>query len=102
MFLFPANAPTLVPRRARRVDRAEYGAIESVRERELFWQSLADMPLNERQRIMLQRLKGGFEGELTAAKWGKSCKVSPDTALRDINDLVRKGVLTRSAAGGRS
>lgn len=76
--------------------------IEAVRERELFWQSLAGVPLNERQRMMLQKLKGGFEGKLTAAKWAKICKVSPDTALRDINDLVGKGVLTRSAAGGRS
>ena len=29
-------------------------------------------------------------------------KTSPDTALRDINDLVDKGVLIKSAASGRS
>ena len=51
---------------------------------------------------MLERLKGGFEGKLTASKWAKLCKVSPDTALRDINDLINKGVLAKSDAGGRS
>lgn len=54
------------------------------------------------QRNMLHRLKGDFEGKLTAAKWAKLEKVSADTALRDINDLVSKGILVRSSAGGRS
>ncbi len=73
-------------------------AIERVR----FWESLSDVALNERQRMMMQRLKGGFEGSLTARKWAKICKVSLDTALRDINDLIAKGVLRRTASGGRS
>jgi Fic family protein len=29
-------------------------------------------------------------------------KCSTDTALRDISDLVEKGVLTKGGAGGRS
>lgn len=51
---------------------------------------------------MLALLAGNFEGKLTARKWAKLCKVSPDTALRDINDLIEKGILKRDAAGGRS
>ena len=71
-------------------------------EREAFWSSLSGVALNERQCKVLARLKGGFEGKLTAAKWAKMCKVSPDTALRDINDLIAKGVLVRADGGGRS
>ena len=70
--------------------------------RSAFWASLDSVPLNERQRKVLSLLAGDFEGKLTAKKWAKLCKVSPDTALRDINDLIAKGVLERNAAGGRS
>ncbi|MBR3689879.1 MAG: Fic family protein, partial [Eggerthellaceae bacterium] len=76
--------------------------IRGVIDREAFWASLEGVPLNSRQRNMLHRLKGDFEGKLTAAKWAKLEKVSGDTALRDINDLVSKGILERSSAGGRS
>lgn len=29
-------------------------------------------------------------------------KISPDTALRDIQDLISKGILQKEAQGGRS
>ncbi|KGB21578.1 hypothetical protein AtDm6_2733 [Acetobacter tropicalis] len=51
---------------------------------------------------MLNRLLDGFEGKLTSSKWAKLAKTSPDTALRDINDLVERGILNKEAAGGRS
>jgi len=35
-------------------------------------------------------------------KWAKICKTSPDTALRDINDLIDKGILIQDTSGGRS
>ena len=67
-----------------------------------FWESIAAIPLNERQRIMLNRLLDGFEGKLTTSKWAKLTKCSQDTALRDVADLVDRGILLRGAAGGRS
>ena len=67
-----------------------------------FWESISDFPLNARQRLVLNRLLEGFEGKLTTSKWAKLAKCSQDTALRDIEDLVRKGVLVKDAAGGRS
>lgn len=70
--------------------------------REAFWTSLEGAALNDRQRRMLFKLMGGFEGKLTAAKWAKIMKTSPDTALRDINDLIAKGILEKSESGGRS
>lgn len=67
-----------------------------------FWDRLADMEFNERQRDMVNRLLNGFEGKLTSSKWAKLEKCSQDTALRDIDDIIRKGVLKKESAGGRS
>ena len=67
-----------------------------------FWEPLRAVPLNERQRLMLNRLLDGFEGKLTTSKWARIAKCSSDTALRDILDLVERGILVRSPAGGRS
>jgi Fic family protein len=47
-------------------------------------------------------LDGDFRGKLQSSKWAKMAKCSPDTALRDIRDLMEKGVLRQEAAGGRS
>ncbi len=67
-----------------------------------FWERLAGVPLNERQRTMLNKFLEGFEGKLTSSKWAKIAKCSQDTALRDILDLVERGILTRDEGGGRS
>ena len=67
-----------------------------------FWESRAALPLNERQRLILNKLLDGFEGKLTSSKWAKLAKCSQDTALRDIQDLVERGVLRKDPAGGRS
>jgi Fic family protein len=52
--------------------------------------------------MLLNRLLDGFEGNLTSSKWAAIAKCSSDTALRDINDLLARGVLRKSDAGGRS
>jgi Fic family protein len=75
--------------------------LEGVIVRATFWQRLEGIPLNERQRKVLNRLLAGFEGKLTTSKWAKMTKVSQDTATRDINDLLDKGILTKTS-GGRS
>lgn len=67
-----------------------------------FWRARAAVPLNERQRLMLNRLLDGFEGKLTTSKWAKISNCSLDTALRDILDLVERGILVRNPGGGRS
>ena len=70
-----------------------------------FWEKLRDVPLNERQRLVINRLldaPGGFEGHLTTSKWATLTKTSQDSALRDIQQLVERGVLVRNSAGGRS
>jgi Fic family protein len=67
-----------------------------------FWQRRAGTPMNERQVKLLNRLLDGFEGKLTSSKWAAIAKCSPDTALRDINELMALGILVKSGAGGRS
>jgi Fic family protein len=67
-----------------------------------FWEKHAGDTLNDRQRDMLNRLLDGFEGKLTSSKWAKVEKCSPDTALRDITDLLQRGILVRDEGGGRS
>jgi len=67
-----------------------------------FWESCAALPLNERQRLIPNKLLDGFEGKLTSSKWAKLAKCSQDTALRDIQDLVERGVLAKDPGGGRS
>jgi Fic family protein len=58
--------------------------------------------LNERQHKMLNKLLDGFDGKLTSVKWAKINKCSADTALRDIQDLMKKSILLKVPAGGRS
>jgi len=67
-----------------------------------FWDILRNVSLNERQHSMLNRLLDGFEGNLTTAKWAALAKCSHDTALRDIQDLLKKGILTQNPGGSRS
>jgi Fic family protein len=67
-----------------------------------FWERFAKVEFNERQRDIVNRLLNGFEGKLTSSKWAKLAKCSHDTALRDIEDLIRKKVLVKDPAGGRS
>lgn len=58
-----------------------------------FWQRWAGTSLNERQLKLLNRLLDGFEGRLTSSKWAAIAKCSPETALRDITQLLDVGVL---------
>lgn len=67
-----------------------------------FWDTHATMLINERQRLMINKLFDGFDGKLTSSKWAKINKCSSDTALRDIQDLIKKEILKKEDAGGRS
>jgi Fic family protein len=67
-----------------------------------FWQHWAGTPLNDRQIKLLNKLLDGFDGKLTSSKWAAIGKCSQDTALRDITELVERGVLKKSEASGRS
>lgn len=76
--------------------------LDSVLKKARFWEKHSQTPLNDRQRLMLNKLLDGFEGKLTSSKWAKIAKCSQDTAIRDIQDLINKGILQKEAQGGRS
>jgi len=76
--------------------------IERTLEKAAYWDKFREIEINERQRKIINRLWDGFEGKLTSSKWAKMCSCSQDTALRDINDLISKGMLRSSEEGGRS
>ncbi|MCX6020229.1 MAG: Fic family protein [Chloroflexi bacterium] len=87
------------------IERAIEGAQEelaAVLFKAHFWQRVAPSPINERQRLVLNRLLDGFEGKLTSSKWAKLAKCSQGTALRDITDLMEWGILRKDEAAGRS
>jgi Fic family protein len=85
----------------RAFDRAE-NTLASVMMKARFWEKHGSATFNERQRGIINHLLNGFEGKLTSSKWATLAKCSQDTALRDIDDLIKRGVLTRDAGGGRS
>jgi Fic family protein len=87
------------------LDRALTGTdstLAGVMEKARFWERHSVTPLNDRQRIMLNKLLDGFDGKLTSSKWAKITKTSQDSAVRDINDLLQRGILAREPGGGRS
>ncbi len=87
------------------LDRAFNGAetiLAAVLEKAEFWKNHTAGKINDRQRDILNRLLDGFEGKLTSSKWALIEKCSPDTALRDITELVDLGILQKDDAGGRS
>ena len=86
---------------SRAFDKSE-NVLAKVFKKARFWERHAGAALNDRQRAMLNRLLGGFEGKLTSSKWAKIEKCSQDTALRDIDDLIERGILAKDSAGGRS
>ena len=77
-------------------------SLNSVLQKSAFWDKHQETMLNSRQRLMINKLWDGFEGKLKTSKWAKMTKSSPDTALRDIKDLIEKGILRQEAGGGRS
>jgi Fic family protein len=87
------------------LDRAFEGAeviLASVLQKAQFWEAHASAKLNDRQRLVLTRLLNGFEGKLTSSKYAALAKTSQDTASRDIDDLMKQGLLVKDPSGGRS
>ncbi len=86
---------------SRAIDAAEQAAAGVLRRAE-FWQHHPLTPFNERQRSVLDRFLGEFEGKLTAPKWKAMVKCSLPTAQRDLKDLVDRGILVRNPGGSKN
>ena len=76
--------------------------LEKIIFKHYFWLKHSKININDRQRKILNMLMDDFEGVLNTTKWAKIGKCSQDTALRDIQDLIEKGIMIKSGQGGRS
>jgi Fic family protein len=85
----------------RAIDGAQE-TLSAVLNKAKFWERLKDVQINDRQRLVINRLLSGFEGKLTTSKYATLAKCSQDTAHRDILALVEHGVLRQNPEGGRS
>ncbi|MEO8036624.1 MAG: Fic family protein [Acidobacteriota bacterium] len=87
------------------LDRAIGGAdqtLGAVLNKARLWQRINRRPVNDRQRSVMSRMLNGFKGVLTSSKYAQLAKCSTDTALRDIRELVERGILVQNPGGGRS
>ena len=85
----------------RAIDKAQ-GSLAGTLRKARMWEWINRSPVNERQRAVIDRLLDGFEGKLSSSKYAKLAKCSADTALRDIKELLERGILVQDEAGGRS
>lgn len=85
----------------RAIDGAQE-TLSAVLNKAKFWERIKDIQINDRQRLIINRLLDGFEGKLTTSKYATLAKCSQDTAYRDILALVHHGVLKQNPEGGRS
>jgi Fic family protein len=85
----------------RALDRAQTTLVGVLRKARI-WEAINQSPINERQREVVNRLLDGFEGNLTTSKYAKLSHCSTDTALRDIRELLARGVLVQNPGRGRS
>lgn len=76
--------------------------VNRILQKSLFWQQHSTTQLNARQVKIINRLWDGMEGKLNTSKWAKMTHCSPATALRDIQDLVNKGILCDTGENGRN
>jgi len=87
------------------LDRAIGGAdklLAAVLDKARMWERINRRPVNERQRLVINRMLDGFKGFLSTSKYAKLAKCSTDTALRDIRELLQRGILVQNEGGGRS
>jgi Fic family protein len=85
----------------RAIQKAEHDLASILRKAKI-WDELNKGQVNDRQRKVINRLLDNFEGKLTTSEYAKIAKCSEDTALRDIKELVRRGILVQNEGGGRS
>ncbi|MFZ4575302.1 MAG: Fic family protein [Phycisphaerales bacterium] len=85
----------------RAIDAAD-GSLSGVLRKARVWERINRAPVNERQRTVINLMLGEFEGFLNTSKYGKLAKCSSDTALRDIQELLKRGILVQNPGGGRS
>ena len=67
--------------------------LSSILDKSIFWQTHSQVVVSDRQKSALNIYLDGYSGKLNVKNWAKQVKVSDDTAARDVQDLVEKGIL---------
>ncbi|TKB05841.1 Fic family protein [Desulforhopalus sp. IMCC35007] len=83
------------------IDNAK-DTLSSILSKAELWSRINLAPVNERQRLIINRMLDNFKGYMTTSKYSKLAKCSSDTALRDIRELVARHILLQNPGGGRS
>jgi Fic family protein len=86
---------------SRAVDKAADN-LNAVLHKARFWERVNREPVNERQRLILERMLDDFKGFMNTSKYAKIAKCSTDTALRDIRELLNREIFVKNPGGGRS
>jgi Fic family protein len=86
---------------SRSIDSSENNLMV-ILEKTKIWEKINDFLINERQKKVINKLLNDFEGNLTSIKYARMTKCSKETAIRDIQDLINKGILIKNSSGGRS
>ena len=85
----------------RALSRAER-TLESVLNKARLWDKINRIPVNGRQRFIINRMLDGFMGHMNTSQYASIANCSNDTALRDLRELVKRGILVQNPGGGRS
>lgn len=85
----------------RAIEAAESDTRDVLRKAE-FWTRFATEPFSPRQKKVLERLFSDFDGSLTAKKWAALGKCSVDSAQRDLQELVARGILVKNPGGSKN
>jgi len=83
--------------------RASEAVIDLSLAKARFWLAHGQAPLSQRQRKAVNRIldagPGGFEGGMSTEKYAHLVRVSRATAYRDLEELVRHGLLIQAGVG---
>ena len=82
------------------LDEAE-AAVSTILNKSFFWQKAAAVSLTPRQTDVLSLFLDGYEAKITSKTWASLAKCSRDTAIRDIQNLVDKGILREDIPGAK-
>ena len=75
--------------------------VSTVLNKSFFWMNAVHIPMSARQIYTLNLFLDGYEAKITSKNWADLNKCSKDTANRDIQDLVQKGVLREDVPGAK-
>ena len=82
------------------LDEAE-NVVSTILNKSIFWQKASMVSLSQRQTDILNLFLDGYEAKITSKTWASLGKCSKDTAIRDIQDLVAKGILREDIPGAK-